>query len=758
MFIVWAIAIIMLFSVLNNSYGSKDESVIDIIIDDPPTPPTPVTPPTPPTPVAPIQISDTEKINIDVGGEKIPFQYIVVLEDLAAVNASTLGDTFQALNTIVEGLGAEIIYTYNSTIAGFAFKGPNQLVVDQIAAVLELDPRVKFVEQDQTVMPFETISTGIDRIDADPLFMNSRIGNLSADVDIAIIDSGIDLDHPDLNVYKKTTSIISQDSTSLSTSSNSDTLINNEIDLKKIDLDLKENTTTTFYPPFSQNAISTADDKCGHGTHVAGVAAAKHDSFGIVGIAPGARLWAIKVLEFNESTGKCEGAISSVIQAVDYITKNAKEIDVANLSLGCKCNSSALKEAIDKSVARNVIYVVAAGNIHADASSFSPANHDDVISVSAIADDDGKCGSAGNPLWIDAGNMSGYTTDDSFASFSNYGPTIDIAAPGVSINSTYLNGSYAKMGGTSIAAPHVSGAVALYKMLNQNASVNDVRTILADSGSNKSTVCDGSGRGYFTEDTDSNPEPLLYLFDAISAIGTLMSNETATFVQQDAPEQSSLAQSKSQSQPLLQQESVTETNTDVATTTASTATPATTSNFLTYENSTHGLKISYPANWTYYGTAENSGFIDIVIFEAPLEGRTDSSSALFMVSRDTLPSDRSTSLKEYADSIINQYKQSIPDFNVIESSTEGSIKLLNRPAYRILSTNVQDDITYKTLEMGTIIGNRVYLITYDAEEAEFSKYQPIGQDMINSLQVVGLLDNDKSAEGETIINDTIPRT
>ena len=279
-----------------------------------------------------------------------------------------------------------------------------------------------------------------------PLFTNSRIGNLSADVDIAIIDSGIDLDHPDLNAYKKMTSIIPQDS---SLPSNSDSLIANEIDLEKIDLDLKENTTATFYPPFSKDTISTADDKCGHGTHVAGIAAAKHNSFGVVGIAPGARLWAIKVLEFNDSTGKCEGAISSVIQAIDYITKNAKEIDIANLSLGCKCNSSALKEAIDKSVAQNVTYVVAAGNIHADASSFSPASHDGVISVSAIADDDGKCGSVGIPLWIDAGNMSGYTTDDSFASFSNYGPTIDIAAPGVSINSTYLNGSYAEMGGTS---------------------------------------------------------------------------------------------------------------------------------------------------------------------------------------------------------------------------------------------------------------------------------------------------------------------
>ena len=341
------------------------------------------------------------------------------MEDSSAVNASTLQDAFQALNIIVEGLGAEIFYTYNNTIAGFAFRAPNQLVVDQIIGALELDPRVKLVEQDQTVVPFETIPTGLERIDADPLFTNPNAGQFSADVDIAIIDSGIDLGHPDLNIYKNTTSIIPQHP-SLPLSSN-ETLINSGIELRKIGLDLEENPGAVFYPPFSKNATSSADDKCGHGTHVAGVASAKHNSLGVVGTAPGARLWAIKVLEFNEHSGKCEGAMSSVIKAMDYVTQNAEQIDISNLSLGCKCNSSALEEAIDKSVARNVIYVVAAGNAHEDASSFSPASHDDVLTVSAIADDDGRCGSAGIPLWIDAGNMSGYTTDDSFASFSNYG-------------------------------------------------------------------------------------------------------------------------------------------------------------------------------------------------------------------------------------------------------------------------------------------------------------------------------------------------
>ena len=212
-----------------------------------------------------------------------------MLEDLEADSAS-LGDTFQALNTIVEGLGAEIIYTYNGTIAGFAFKGPNQLVAEQIVGVLDLDPRVKFVEQDQIVLPFETISTGIDRIDADPLLTNSSVGNLSADVDIAIIDSGIDLDHPDLNIYKKTSSIIPQDSSPSSSSPNSDSLINNEIDLEKIDLDLKENTTATFYPPFSKDTISTPDDKCGHGTHVAGVARCKTQFFWCCGNCSGCKV------------------------------------------------------------------------------------------------------------------------------------------------------------------------------------------------------------------------------------------------------------------------------------------------------------------------------------------------------------------------------------------------------------------------------------------------------------------------------------
>ena len=122
----------------------------------------------------------------------------------------------------------------------------------------------------------------------------------------------------------------------------------------------------------------------------AGTAAAKDDTVGVVGVAPGARLWNLKVLDDSGS-----GSISSLISAIDYVTANANQIDVVNLSLGCQCTSSALNTAINAAVNAGVTFVVAAGNDGKNASSFSPANHPNVITVSAIVDTDGKCGASG---------------------------------------------------------------------------------------------------------------------------------------------------------------------------------------------------------------------------------------------------------------------------------------------------------------------------------------------------------------------------
>ena len=126
------------------------------------------------------------------------------------------------------------------------------------------------------------------------------------------------------------------------------------------------------------------------------------------------------------------------------MTQHASEIDVADMSFGCEnCNSQSLNTALDNAVAAGVTIVAAAGNGAKDVSTFSPANHPDVIAVSTIADSDGKCGSQGD-------STSG-GADDSLALFSNYGPAIDMATPGVQIYSTSKNGGYSIMSGTSMA-------------------------------------------------------------------------------------------------------------------------------------------------------------------------------------------------------------------------------------------------------------------------------------------------------------------
>ena len=380
----------------------------------------------------------------EVTGEKIPNDYIVVLKDdfLSSVNS---------LAGKVQSEGATVEHIFNHVLPGFAVNVPNDAVLETIMQ----NPNVDYVQPDVKVKVFaQRLPTGVDRIDGDLSSTKSGDGSGSVNADIAILDTGIDLNHPDLNVYKQ----------------------------------------VTFVP-----GTSNGNDDDGHGTAVAGVAAAKDNSQGVVGVAPGARLWAIKVLDSNGM-----GSSSDIIKGIDYVTEHAEEIDVVNLSFGAVGKNDALHNAIIRSVQAGVTYAAAAGNEGMDASNVFPASYPEVIAVSAIVDTDGKCGGI-STIGTTAGK------DDTLASFSNYGPVVDLAAPGVIVKTTTIGDSYMSFSGTSAATAHVTGAVALYKSEHPDASPSDILDALKNLGSNQYTQCDGNGHGYFSGDPDDNAEPLLYV-------------------------------------------------------------------------------------------------------------------------------------------------------------------------------------------------------------------------------------------------------
>jgi subtilisin len=200
-------------------------------------------------------------------------------------------------------------------------------------------------------------------------------GSGEVNVDIAVIDTGIDLDHPDLNA---------------------------------------RNGTNCVSPG------APAEDDHGHGTHVAGTAAARDNDSGVVGVAPGARVWAVKVLNAAGS-----GTTSQIVCGIDWVTANARTgagIEVANMSLGgqslfgsfstCSSTWDPMHPAICRSVNAGVTYAVAAGNSAANSNSFVPATYAEVITVSALADFNGQPGGG-------AAATCRADEDDTFANFSN---------------------------------------------------------------------------------------------------------------------------------------------------------------------------------------------------------------------------------------------------------------------------------------------------------------------------------------------------
>ena len=181
-------------------------------------------------------------------------------------------------------------------------------------------------------------------------------------------------------------------------------------------------------------------DDNGHGTHVAGTIAANNNKLGIIGMAPEAEIYAVKVLNQNGS-----GNYSSIIAALEWAINN--DIDIINMSFGGYEYSVALREAIQSAVDAGIIIVAAAGNKGEGANTLAyPANYPEVIAVGAVTD------------------------EHKVANFSSRGPNLNLVAPGVSVLSTLNDGTYAAMSGTSMAAPYVTGALAALKSKNQKLS------------------------------------------------------------------------------------------------------------------------------------------------------------------------------------------------------------------------------------------------------------------------------------------------
>ncbi|HEX6248782.1 MAG TPA: S8 family serine peptidase [Nocardioidaceae bacterium] len=328
---------------------------------------------------------------------------------------------------------AQVGHVYRSALKGYSAR-----MSPTAAARLQQDSRVLFVQRDGAVeATAQSTPTGINRANADASPTAAINGvDQRVDVDVAVIDTGVDLDHPDLNVY-------------------------------------------------TAGAVNcargkSADDGNGHGTHVAGTVGAIDDGNGVVGMAPGARIWPVRVLDNRGS-----GTFSGIVCGIDFVTANADEIEVANMSLGgsgtddrnCgNSNNDAMHRAICNSVAAGVTYVVAAGNSSEDSARHVPAAYDEVITVSALADFNGLPGGG-------AAATCRSDVDDTFANFSNYGADVDLIAPGVCITSTWMNGGYDTISGTSMASPHVAGGAALYKATNPGASPSQVKSALQGAGS-----------------------------------------------------------------------------------------------------------------------------------------------------------------------------------------------------------------------------------------------------------------------------------
>ncbi len=296
----------------------------------------------------------------------------------------------------VEKTGGKIKYAYHlipviaASVPSTAIKG------------LRHNPNVTYVEEDGDIFLADELSDswGVDRIDAEMVWNYSPY-NKGAGIHVVIIDTGINKDHPDL--------------------------IANIVD------------GVNFVSGKGKNKGTDPDawdDDHGHGSHCAGIVAADDNGFGVVGVAPDAWLYGVKVLD-NRGRGKASDFIAGLEWAVDGpdgIRGTPDDAEIVSISL--RMYGEGVTDACDAAYAAGLLLVSAAGNNWGGGVT-SPADHPSVVAVSAI------------------------DQYNNIAEFSSDGPSVELTAPGVDIYSTYRNGGYTFMDGTSMACPHVAGVAAL---------------------------------------------------------------------------------------------------------------------------------------------------------------------------------------------------------------------------------------------------------------------------------------------------------
>ena len=335
--------------------------------------------------------------------------------------------------------GFGVVHVYRFAMRGYsAVLSPQQREqVRRERAVLFVDdadeaetpparPTAKRPPQQDQVVPF-----GVDRLDADLSSARSGDGKGKVDVDVAVIDSGIQPNHPDLRVAGGINCL----------------------------------------PGYKQSDWDDIDTLIGHGTFIAGIVGAQDNKIGVVGYAPGARMWAVRAFDADGF-----GSSADVICGMDWVAGTrldkdpGNDIEVANMSFSGRVESDercgrtagdAEHYALCGLVQSGVVPVASAGNENEDFVLDGPATYSEVLTATAMGDRDGQPGGLGGQFVCEPEQF-----DDRFAFFTDFATQAadaahTIAAPGVCVSSTFPGSQYAVNSGTSFSAPVVAGTVGL---------------------------------------------------------------------------------------------------------------------------------------------------------------------------------------------------------------------------------------------------------------------------------------------------------